>query len=474
MTAKTSTPSEKVTTIRRVFGLHSRPRRISIIKSARVPGGGITYITGFSGSGKSTLLRLISETLNGKPRSQRVKNIDIPIVDLIGWDVTDSIRWLAQFGLGEARVMTNTYRHLSDGQKERLRLALLLKDKPKYVVIDEFLAVLDRLTAKIVAFNLQKILRTHHITAYLASSHDDLIEPLGADHVIQLDSDGSSETFVPDCAGRPRLAETDEIKICDGSPNDYSKLARYHYVDEDAPIDWDNSILQIRTARFRGEVIAIMLCATPLTRLFNKIPFFRLLNQSVIVRTRTIVHPAFRGIGLTKILQPTLTPECRCILAFSAMGMYYPYHLGAGYDLSDHPRNIRLPEHSQLERFVTHNNSTVEELNDYKQAQLFYDSLDPKRRDKLRRIVTKIIVRNNLDYTVFLARLCKIEVDPQEQVPALRDFFQRLLETVEENNFGPFIGEAFYFPVQAFVKYVHNHSPAIMRNTENVCAGSIT
>lgn len=451
-----SPPSDRVVTIRHIFGLSTRSDQLPILNSVRVPSHGLTFITGVSGSGKSTLLRLISEQLPQARSPVRVENPYVSIVDLLAADLPETIRWLGQFGLGEARLMTNQYRYLSDGQKERLRLALLLQHKPACIIIDEFLSILDRLTAKIVAFNLQKILRQENITAYIASSHDDLIESLAPDHVIRLELDGSSKTFEPSGSKQARISELDEIEICDGSPADYRQLAMYHYVDQQVPIDWDNSITQIRTARFRGDVVGITLCSTPLTKSLNEIPFFKLLNQSVIVKTRTIVHPVFRGVGLTKLLQPRIPNDCRCVLAFSAMGQYYPFPLGAGFELVGHPRNLRHPAHDQLESFVSARGKSIDsELIDYTQAQNFYDSLPAGDQAELRQIVSTIIVRNNVDYCLFLAHLCRNEINTEAYDRALYEFFNQLLEQVEDNEFGPFICEATYFRVQAFIKYVN-------------------
>ena len=51
-------------------------------------------------------------------------------------------------------------------------------------VADEFGAVLDRITAKVVAFNLQKVARKAGKTLAVATTHTDLVEELGPDLMI--------------------------------------------------------------------------------------------------------------------------------------------------------------------------------------------------------------------------------------------------------------------------------------------------
>jgi ABC-type ATPase with predicted acetyltransferase domain len=45
-------------------------------------------------------------------------------------------------------------------------------------VADEFLAVLDRVTARVIAFNLQKIARKNGATLMVATTHTDMVEDL--------------------------------------------------------------------------------------------------------------------------------------------------------------------------------------------------------------------------------------------------------------------------------------------------------
>ena len=148
------------------------------------PAGGVTLITGASGSGKSSLLRMIRETLS------EIRFIDlhaitpkeVPIVDLFPqFSLRQTLVLLSQVGLTEAWTYLRLPSELSDGQRWRLKLAIaveLADGNDTVLLCDEFAALLDRLTARIVAHRLSKLISGRQIRAILATGHDDLDLPL--------------------------------------------------------------------------------------------------------------------------------------------------------------------------------------------------------------------------------------------------------------------------------------------------------
>jgi ABC-type lipoprotein export system ATPase subunit/GNAT superfamily N-acetyltransferase len=141
----------------------------------------ITLITGESGCGKSTLLT----HKNGL--ALQITPFAAPSTPLHGWAKTDeeSLRLLNAVGLNDASLFVLKYNQLSDSQRARAHMYLWLCNGVKTLVIDEFLATLDRKTAQALAFSFQKMLRREGIKLVAVTAHDDIVPYLQADLVVR-------------------------------------------------------------------------------------------------------------------------------------------------------------------------------------------------------------------------------------------------------------------------------------------------
>jgi ABC-type ATPase with predicted acetyltransferase domain len=145
--------------------------------------GDVVYITGQSGSGKSVMLRELQRQLEAV-HEQTVVNIDkfelpeVPLVEQIGANTQEALEMLSRVGINDAYLFIRKPSELSDGQRYRLRLAHLVTSPARVWVADEFGAILDRTTAKIVAFSLSKMARSLNKILIVATTHMDLEEEL--------------------------------------------------------------------------------------------------------------------------------------------------------------------------------------------------------------------------------------------------------------------------------------------------------
>lgn len=149
--------------------------------------GQIVYITGPSGSGKSQLLRALKSSAPSRWIDLQLLLLpDRPVIDCIeGRSVEAALQLLSQAGLCEAWTYLRTPGELSDGQRWRLRLAMgidlaLRADAPVILACDEFAAVLDRITAQVVAHAFARLVRRSQLSAIVVSSHEDLLRALDA------------------------------------------------------------------------------------------------------------------------------------------------------------------------------------------------------------------------------------------------------------------------------------------------------
>jgi ABC-type ATPase with predicted acetyltransferase domain len=171
------------------FGMGLADKKFVIYENLEleVRQGDVVYITGQSGSGKSLLLRdLKSQMERGGLKVVDLNAIELdankPVIDQLGETTTKATELLAKAGISDAWIYLRKPGELSDGQRYRLKLAKLIENQAADVwIADEFGAVLDRVTAKVIAFNVQKVARALGKTLMIATTHTDLAEELGPD-----------------------------------------------------------------------------------------------------------------------------------------------------------------------------------------------------------------------------------------------------------------------------------------------------
>lgn len=141
--------------------------------------GDVVYVTGQSGSGKSVVLRELQRMM--AESGQTVSSIDdfvfedgANVIDQLGKTTSDALGLLSMAGLNDAYLFVRKPSEMSDGQKYRLKIAKLIESGADVWVADEFGAVLDRVTAQVVASNLQRAARAVGATVIVATTHEDL------------------------------------------------------------------------------------------------------------------------------------------------------------------------------------------------------------------------------------------------------------------------------------------------------------
>jgi ABC-type ATPase with predicted acetyltransferase domain len=179
----TVTRSQRVLECAEAFGLGLEEREFVVYDNLEInfEQGDVIYITGQSGSGKSLLLkdlvRQISET-ELVADIDKVELKEVPLIDQVGKTTDEAIRILNLAGLNDAYLFIRKPSELSDGQRYRFKVAKLMESGCKVWAADEFGAVLDRTTAKVVAFNIRKFAKACNATLIVATTHKDLMDEL--------------------------------------------------------------------------------------------------------------------------------------------------------------------------------------------------------------------------------------------------------------------------------------------------------
>lgn len=305
--------------------------------------GNIVYVTGPSGSGKSQALPIILERIPIAD-DQAVPSIDTtkPLID--GWDVPPkvAIARLSAVGLGDPVTWCRLPSELSIGQAQRLMLADLLAHPAPLIVFDEFLAGLDRITAKAVAWTSQRAIRKAGKTAVFLTANDDLEADLAPDITIKCnwspDPDYVFATDIP-----PRSTIDSELIYTPGITQDWLALKSLHYAaGNPATID---SVHCLRHPDHDDPVAVMVLSYCDLhsaarnlgTRqrytMQSPTENARRLNREVRRMSRIVVTPELRQIGLaSRLIQEVASVSTlRYLETSTAMGPFTSFCERAGF-----------------------------------------------------------------------------------------------------------------------------------------------
>ncbi len=230
------------------FGINHDVEERVLARDLDVPvqPGDVVLFTGGSGSGKSSLLRALVKQIEGagdkyQVTSDKEENLSsiapchLPLVtsllhldlgtqilvDALPLEFEESLQLLATCGLGEAPLMLRTPQELSDGQRYRFALALAIARKPQWIVADEFAALLDRTTAKVIAHNVRRLADRYGIGFVLATAQNDIETDLEPDLCVTCELDGQIDV-------RVARVEPTTLPITNASPSGSSKKKSGH------------------------------------------------------------------------------------------------------------------------------------------------------------------------------------------------------------------------------------------------------
>lgn len=310
--------------------------------------GDIVYVTGESGAGKSILLKAIARELSRHPEFGGVimdEEIEVDpgeiLIHGVGVDAADAMRILSHVGLNEAYLFLRRYGELSDGQKYRYRLAKAFWSGRKTIIFDEFAATLDRVTARVVAYLVQKFCRKHELTFIAATTHEDLIEDLNPDLLIW--KGFGAYVDVKKLKPEPRPCSIlRHVRIEEGTYGDYKSLSQFHYIGRG--VCYIRKIFRaLVEADGRRELAGVIVYTHPyfdlaarniaipelkvIRRKIGRKKYAELIDKCFSRIARVVVHPKYRGIGLGVMLVRETLPLAGTpyVEALAVMARYNPF-----------------------------------------------------------------------------------------------------------------------------------------------------
>lgn len=277
----------------------------------------ITVLLGPSGSGKSIALDRLATELEGVRiiRADRIRLTSAPAVDHVRGDLEGALRALAGVGLGEARLFARPADALSEGQRERLRLAIALRraersGAPAVIIADEFLARLDAPSARALARAVRRAIdRSRSASLLCAGASAPWLDALDPDEVVRLSERGGRED-----ERRARRRAPLPISIRQADLRSYAALSRFHY--RAAPPACAVRVLEARSDELPelGPLGALVVAMPTLNAFWRDLAWpgrfttgdrrrdAARLNGEVRRIARCVVHPGARALGVATAL----------------------------------------------------------------------------------------------------------------------------------------------------------------------------
>ncbi len=305
--------------------------------------GDLVLFTGPSGSGKSSLLRAAGGQL-GAVDAMGLELPEVPLIDALSGPAEGRLGLLAACGLSEARLLLRTPTELSDGQRYRFRLAFALAHASgsggRFLVADEFAAYLDRTLARVLAFNLRKLVARSGVGMLPATTHEDLTADLRPDLHVRCLGDGDVRQIRDDTAREPRpISFAGELRVEDGSRADWPYFAKWHYRSHHLGF-----VKRVVVLKHGAEPVGIGVFTTPAASLTLRSRFFGLsnprsgvalaaLNEQLWVLARVVLHPTYRGAGIAAGFVRAACESCPVpwVETLTAMGHANPFFERAGF-----------------------------------------------------------------------------------------------------------------------------------------------
>ena len=195
--------TDRVGAVCRMFGLTAQQLGEHGLKyncRLKIKAGDIVYITGPSGAGKSVLLKELQKRIVPAKRVN-LDQIPLPadktVIDLMpaNLEILGALKLLTTAGLSDVYCILNQPANLSEGEKYRYRLAMAIGAGKEFVFADEFCSGLDRITASVIAYNINKFAKETGVTFVLAASTDDILADLLPQVLVYMELSGKPEVI---------------------------------------------------------------------------------------------------------------------------------------------------------------------------------------------------------------------------------------------------------------------------------------
>ena len=364
--------------------------------------GDVVFITGDSGGGKSLLLNHIRTFIEctSVNLDDIVPDPEEVIIENIGETVEEGVRYLSMMGLNDAFIFLRKYKELSDGQKYRYRLTKAISSSPDILFIDEFCANLDRVTAKVISYNLQKIIRRKNMILVVATTHRDIIDDLNPSVLVDKKFMDEVDIRYFD-VDKKKISFYDDVIIKEGTLNDYKKLNKFHYKN----VKTNFPYMKILIAKYNNDLVGVAVYSPPFLQTKGRTIKFDSkyshmkrevvsdINKLFIRGARYIISPKYRACGLGQKLVKDSFPfikNKKYLEVIAVMGKYNLVFERAGMEKIEITEEADNPT-IKLTNWMKEKGLRLEEIHNPKYFKEFIDNLSDDDKSLIVKLTGKVL-----------------------------------------------------------------------------------
>lgn len=257
----------------------------------------VGLIVGASGTGKSQILKHVFGT-------QPNMNWDAPsVIDAFDdrFSINDISSALSSVGFNTVPAWMRPFGILSNGEQFRAEMARRILELPSPIIVDEFTSVVHRQVAQIASHAVAKYVRKMNKQFIAATCHDDVIEWLQPDWVLELPAVRFQWRYLQ---RRPQIS----IEVCKVNRSTWQLFAPYHYMSRSVA----------RNSHFFAAYVdeqPAAICA------INKFPHPT--ARDIWACGRLVTMPDYQGLGIAFALSEYVGG---CVRAVDQRYRNYPAH----------------------------------------------------------------------------------------------------------------------------------------------------
>lgn len=208
------------------------------------------------------------------------------------------------------------------------------------------------------------------------------------------------------------------------------------------------------TAYSKGELVGVNLCIRPWPKAFEIFPEFWEVNKCVLQSFRVIVHPQYRGIGLTKALDIIPNPNTKTLLSWSAFSSYYSFPILANYQRLNSPFEMMSPAETLLQAFVEpRQKNKAKSLHLLIECDELWQELTNEEKTVLKLLIVDAASEKSLRLILFQRNVSGLDTTVSS-MNFIKSVFKKLYSKSSDEILPMLLAETVYRPMAMFVKSI--------------------